>query len=296
MSVTQNIRRFIERPLRAAQRVPGSRMRPSEPRLRTTGLHQSDRHSQPSRRGCHSRELLDQPFTFCIRFGTASISSTVFMHSIGVVLRETELKWKSVPKKRGTTLQTHESVRKPKAVFSASERQYTAAGGDVQVPRVGIYVWQKARRLIHGLSSAWALSLCGHKTGAFKRRKAVSFQIDLCSDPYLWSCILGNDRKNINPGASTKDRIFEKSPRCDNGAYRDRLRPVQETSLASPCLNLSYFWIKCSALKKKLATFRQRSVIRRPGHCAPLVTSLVWYFAINCAAVKFALSWMSNHF
>ena len=92
MSVTQNIRRFIERPLRAAQRVPGSRMRPSEPRLRTTGLHQSDRHSQPSRRGCHSRELLDQPFTFCIRFGTASISSTVFMHSIGVVLRETELK------------------------------------------------------------------------------------------------------------------------------------------------------------------------------------------------------------
>jgi len=39
-------------------------------------------------------------------------------------------------------------------------------------------------------SSAWALSLCGHKTGAFKHRRAVSFQIGLCSDPYLWSWIL----------------------------------------------------------------------------------------------------------
>jgi len=38
-SVTQNIRRFIERLPRAAQRVPGSRMRPTEPGLRTTGLH-----------------------------------------------------------------------------------------------------------------------------------------------------------------------------------------------------------------------------------------------------------------
>ena len=32
--------------------------------------------SQPSRRRCHSWELQDQPFTFCRRFGTASIFST----------------------------------------------------------------------------------------------------------------------------------------------------------------------------------------------------------------------------
>jgi len=52
-SVTQNIsRRFIERLLRVAQRVPGNRMQ---------------------------------------KFGTASIFSTVFsMHSIGFLLRETE--------------------------------------------------------------------------------------------------------------------------------------------------------------------------------------------------------------
>jgi len=63
-SATQNIRRFIERLLRDAQRVPGSRMQPSEPGLRTTGLHDLDRQSQPSRRGCHSRELQDQLVTF----------------------------------------------------------------------------------------------------------------------------------------------------------------------------------------------------------------------------------------
>ena len=40
------------------------------------------------------------------------------------------------------------------------------------------------------------------------------------SDPHLWSWILGYDRKNINSGASTKVGIFEKSPRCDKGAYR----------------------------------------------------------------------------
>jgi len=40
-------------------------------------LHELDKQSQPSRRGCHSWELQDQPFTFCRRFGTASIFSTV---------------------------------------------------------------------------------------------------------------------------------------------------------------------------------------------------------------------------
>jgi len=32
-----------------------------------------------------------------------------------------------------------------------------------------------------------------------------------------------------------------------------RLHPGQETALSPPYLNLSYFWIKCPALKKKLA-------------------------------------------
>jgi len=50
---------------------------------------------------------------------------------------------------------------KPKAVYAASERQYTAAGGEVQVPRSGVHEWQKEERgkmeergKIHGLAGA----------------------------------------------------------------------------------------------------------------------------------------------
>jgi len=38
------------------------------------------------------------------------------------------------------------------------------------------------------------------------------------------------------------------------GHTKVALRPGQETSLAPPYMNLSYFGIKCPALKKKLAT------------------------------------------
>jgi len=45
------------------------------------------------------------------------------------------------------------SLYKPKAVYAANERQYTAAGGEVQVPRGGFTSdgRRSARRLIHGL-------------------------------------------------------------------------------------------------------------------------------------------------
>ena len=50
-------------------------MRASEPGLRTTGLHQLDKQSLPSRFtvGFHSRELQDQAFSFCRRFGTVCL-------------------------------------------------------------------------------------------------------------------------------------------------------------------------------------------------------------------------------
>jgi len=41
------------------------------------------------------------------------------------------------------------------------------------------------------------------------------------------------------------------------GRTEDELHPVQETSLVSPRLNLSYFGIKCHSLKKKVARFLQ---------------------------------------
>jgi len=38
------------------------------------------------------------------------------------------------------------SLHKPKALYAAIESQYTAAGGEVQVLRGGIYEWRKAER------------------------------------------------------------------------------------------------------------------------------------------------------
>ena len=38
------------------------------------------------------------------------------------------------------------SLCKAKAVYAASDRQYTAAGVEVQVPRAGIYKRRKAER------------------------------------------------------------------------------------------------------------------------------------------------------
>jgi len=38
------------------------------------------------------------------------------------------------------------SLCKPRLVFAASQRQYTAAVGHFQIPRVGIYEWREVER------------------------------------------------------------------------------------------------------------------------------------------------------
>ena len=71
------------------------------------------------------------------------------------------------------------SVQESKLVYVASKGQCTAAGGEVQVPWCGIHEWRKTEQgdwnteWLSKSSSAWILSLCGHKTEAFKHRKAV---------------------------------------------------------------------------------------------------------------------------
>jgi len=55
-------------------------------------LYDLDRHSQPSRQGCHSWKLQDQPFAFlqtiwyCLHFPIRLFN----MHSIGFLLRATK--------------------------------------------------------------------------------------------------------------------------------------------------------------------------------------------------------------
>jgi len=62
-------------------------------------------------------------------------------HLMGLQLRAIRPEWKSAPKDGGIRF-----LQKHKAVHAASERQYTAAGGVVQVPWGGIYEWRKAEQ------------------------------------------------------------------------------------------------------------------------------------------------------
>jgi len=82
--------------------------------LRTPGIHdrQMDRQTAESTR-VSSWKLQDQPFTFCRRFGAASIFSTgPSACIIGFPLRPIEPEWKSAPKIPSyVSLQTQVSVR-----------------------------------------------------------------------------------------------------------------------------------------------------------------------------------------
>ena len=90
------------------------------------------------------------------------------------------------------------------------------------------------------------------QNGSFQTPQSCRFSIGLCSDAYLWSSILGNDRKNVNSGGSTKDGMFAQP--------RGFSRLDGARGLAPPCLNLSCFGSKCIVLMKKLAPSLQIGV------------------------------------
>ena len=118
------------------------------------------------------------------------------------------------------------SPYKPKAMYAASERQYTAAVGEVQVPGGGSLFTGDGRwsEKMHGLVKltqfcASCIALWS-QNGSFQTPQSSHCLIGLCSDPYLWSSYLGDDRKNINSGGSVRDGIFAKSSLCDTVACR----------------------------------------------------------------------------
>jgi len=94
----------------------------------------------------------------------------------------------------------------------------------------------------------WALSLCGHKTGAFKHRKTVSFNIGLCSDPCTYMVMnLGlYDWSNIISSASGRTGMFAKSPCCDTPRQSAQLwnsqSPECRTSFSSKSRNPMLRW------------------------------------------------------
>ena len=115
-------------------------------------LHELNRQSQPSRRGCHNLEMQDQPFTFSSRFGTDSIFLTgnrlFSMHSIGFLLRATVPEWKSALKtpRCYVSLESQDSVcRKWAATHCNRWRRSGTLGWYLRVTEGG------AKRLMHGL-------------------------------------------------------------------------------------------------------------------------------------------------
>ena len=274
-------------------------MRPSDPGLRATGLHELNRQSQPSRQECHSRELQNQPYTFWRRFGTASIFSTVFsMHSTGFLLRATELEWKSVLRK---TRYYCMSFYKPKAVLAESERQYTAAGGDVQVPREVVFTsnW-RSEEVDARIATANAVLRDLLRSVVTKRELSDAAKLSVFKSIFVPILTCGHEswvmtERILTQVQAPKIGFLEESTVWQRGVSRLDCAWGKKQVW---CLHIwTYSGIKFPALKKScdiVATFRRRPVIRRPGHCAPLITPQVSHFATKCAAVKFAVPWMSN--
>ena len=153
--------------------------------LKSSGLYELDRQSQTRRQGCHCWELQDELFAFCERIGIACVDllNRVFStHFIGFLLRATkkERKW-ALKRLRYYVLPKAMFLgQTPKAVFPASERKYTAAGGDVQVPWGVIHEWQKSEKMDwytdwwSKRSPAWALLLPVDQTG-FQTTQSFQF-------------------------------------------------------------------------------------------------------------------------
>jgi len=181
-------------------------------------LHELDRQSQPSRRGCHSLELQDQLFTFASRFGTVSIFSTgnrfFSTHSIGFLLRATVPEWKSALKIPGYyfSLESQDSVCCKWAAMHCNRwRRSSTLGWYLRVTEGG------ARRLMQGLvklmQSCVSFTALWSHNGSFR----IPQGSQLLNRSFFLSLSMVMNlgyRKNIISGTSGKNGIFA-SPRCD---------------------------------------------------------------------------------
>jgi len=134
-------------------------------------------------------------------------------------------------------------------MYAASERQYTTAVKEIQVLRGGSLLtndgrWSedidarvgKANAVLRELGRSFVTKR------EFQTSQSCHFLIDLCSDPYLWSRIFGDDRTSINTGGSARFWISAKTPHGGTqGPTEVRWRLGQEASLAPPCSNTRSF-------------------------------------------------------
>jgi len=115
-------------------------------------------------------------FVFCGRISSACmylLNRVSSMHLIGFMLHATK-------KERKSAIKHLMYCVFQDAQGSASERNYTAAGGDIQVPYGGIDEWRKSeQRLIHGLVKQ--MQFCANfidpwlRNGSFQRPRCFQF-------------------------------------------------------------------------------------------------------------------------
>jgi len=143
-------------------------------------LYELDRQTQPSWRGCHCRKLQNQPFAFWRRFGTSYTlwtRSSTCTWTLCSCVRPSRLSLKLALKSQKISSKKAEVLSLSK---TPSKRQYAAAGEESS-STLGWYsrvTEGRTRRLIYRFVNQTQLcvnlSLCIHKMGAFKHRKAVS--------------------------------------------------------------------------------------------------------------------------
>ena len=176
------------------------------------------------------------------------------MHSIGFLLRATE-------PKISTKNTENMSLYKPKAVHAASERQYTAVGGDVQVPSGGIYEWRKAERqeIDTTIGKASAVLREFYRSVGTKRELSNTAKLLVFESILVPILTYGHKSWVMTERILTQVQAPKLAfLRRVHGVTKWRtditLRSGQVTTSAPPYLNLRHFGSKCTALTIKLAT------------------------------------------
>jgi len=133
-------------------------------------------------------------------------------------------------------------------VYAASERHHTAAGEDVQVPRAGIYVWRKAetQEIDTRIGKDNAVRRELYRSVVTKRELSNTVKLSVFKSIFVPILTCGHEswimtERILTRVQAPKLGFLRRVHGVAKGRIEVGLRPVQETSLAPPYLNLSYF-------------------------------------------------------
>jgi len=154
------------------------------------------------------------------------------------------------------------SPYKPNAAYAASERQYTAGVGEVQVPRDSLFTsdgrWSEEIDTRIGKANAVLRELdCSVVT---KRELSNIVKLSVFKSVFVPILTYGHESWVMTERILTQVQAPEmgflrRLHGVTPGRTEVRWLPRKETSLAPPCANLRSFGSKCTVLKKNIATF-----------------------------------------